>query len=348
MGWAEAMVVDIRPLTSRDDDPEAFAQVVALYQDDIRVRDPGDPLPSAAEIAHEVFVLAPDQSGMVLVAEIDRSVVAVAWSKTESDPSADLQVAFVDVIVAESVRRQGVATALGRAIVPRLQATGQHSVIGFPCREIEPEAGAALCRSFGLTPRQEERCSRALVDDIDELLLAEWEADARTAAPGYRLEQWEGYCPDELAEAWSAAEAGMHDAPLDDIDHDMYVRDAVGQRAADEVRSANGYRIYRSLVLSAEGEPAGMSAIYVHEDRPEVGYQDDTAVLAAHRGHRIGRWLKAANYRMVKEAHPELAVLETYNAQSNPWMLDINIAMGFRPHHYYNAHQGTLDDAARR
>jgi hypothetical protein len=32
-------------------------------------------------------------------------------------------------------------------------------------------------------------------------------------------------------------------------------------------------------------------------------------------------------------------VIDTSHAQSNPWMLDINIAMGYRPHHVFHACQ---------
>ena len=35
-------------------------------------------------------------------------------------------------------------------------------------------------------------------------------------------------------------------------------------------------------------------------------------------------------------------MIETWNAQSNPWMLDINVAMGFRPHAMWRGYQGDL------
>ncbi|MCP4228297.1 MAG: GNAT family N-acetyltransferase, partial [Actinomycetia bacterium] len=95
-----------------------------------------------------------------------------------------------------------------------------------------------------------------------------------------------------------------------------------------------------------EGGAAAMPMILLHRDRPQIAYQGDTGVLAAHRGKRIGRWIKAANYQLVRQSHPELSAIETYNAQSNAWMLDINVAMGFRPHHHYTAYQGSIDEVA--
>jgi GNAT superfamily N-acetyltransferase len=191
--------------------------------------------------------------------------------------------------------------------------------------------------------RQEERCSRAEVGDIEDELMSTWIADAATKAAGYRLEQWVGPCPEHLLPHWCAALAGMEDAPLDDIDYNPFTRDLDQQRQAEQSYLARGYRSYSTLALSPDGEAAGMSEIKLHPDRPQIGRQGDTAVLAAHRGHGIGRWMKAANYRLVREAHPELRVIETYNAQSNPWMLDINIAMGYRPHHVFHACQAPIE-----
>ena len=105
----------------------------------------------------------------------------------------------------------------------------------------------------------------------------------------------------------------------------------------------SGYRMYRTLALTDTGEPAGLSSLSVASDRPEIGHQDDTGVLAAHRGHGIGRWLKAANFRNALAGTPELQAIETYNAESNPWMLDINVAMGFRPYHSYAAYQAPIE-----
>ena len=105
---------------------------------------------------------------------------------------------------------------------------------------------------------------------------------------------------------------------------------------------ARGYDPVTTLALAPDGSPAGMTQLLVSRHRPEVGQQDDTGVLPAHRGHALGRWLKAANLRLARRHEPALAVVETYNAESNPWMLAINVAMGFRPHVTYRWFQGSV------
>ncbi|MDH3680670.1 MAG: hypothetical protein OEV40_12035, partial [Acidimicrobiia bacterium] len=208
------------------------------------------------------------------------------------------------------------------------------------------EAATAMCTRYGMTKRQQERCSRVHVDDIDDALLATWEAAAVDVAPGYWIEQWEGPVPATLLEAWCTAAAAMEDAPLDDVEYDAETRRPAEQQTADESLQASGFVAYRTLALGPGSEPAGMTQLVVHQERPEIGYQGDTGVLAAHRGHGIGRWLKAANYRQTSAAQPDLGLIETYNAQSNPWMLEINMAMGFRPHHVYDAYQAPIATVA--
>src|SRR5690606_7250690 len=96
------------------------------------------------------------------------------------------------------------------------------------------------------------------------------------------------------------------------------------------------------------GEAAGFTEIAVYGERPQLAHQRDTGVLAAHRGHRLGRWLKAANLRLALEHEPRIEVVETYNAESNPWMLGINVDMGYRPHVAYRAYQGSTTGALER
>jgi len=136
----------------------------------------------------------------------------------------------------------------------------------------------------------------------------------------------------------------MDDAPMDDVDYTNWTRDAESYRENEKVRRENGLRAQFALALSPDGEPAGSSTLFVQLDRPFLLYQGNTAVLAEHRGKALGRWLKAANYMATAAWASEYEVIETFNAQSNPWMLAINTDMGFRPHRLpsrpcHNRHQ---------
>lgn len=337
---------EIRRVDSPESDSVGFDGLAVVYREAAAERDPGDPLPSRREIVAEMFGSSPDRTVRNYLAIVDGEPAGLGWALTISEADDELQLAEVDLMVRPRHRRQGVATALIAELIPDLIGLGQTSIVAYTCPEVTPEATSALCRKLGMTKRGEERCSRAGVVDIDENLLAGWIEDAEEDAAGYRLEQWEGLCPDHLAEQWSQAMAAMEDEPLDDFDYNPHTRSADVQRQADEIKIGHGYRIYRTLALSPGGEAAGISALYVHEDRPQLGHQADTGVLARHRGHGLGRWMKAANYEQVVRAHPDLGVIQTYNAESNPWMLDINVAMGFVPYHAYVGYQGPIETVA--
>jgi GNAT superfamily N-acetyltransferase len=52
-------------------------------------------------------------------------------------------------------------------------------------------------------------------------------------------------------------------------------------------------------------------------------------VLAAHRGHGLGAWLKAANLRRLTAARPVVREVRTSNAADNEHMLRVNRQVGF-------------------
>jgi RimJ/RimL family protein N-acetyltransferase len=68
----------------------------------------------------------------------------------------------------------------------------------------------------------------------------------------------------------------------------------------------------------------------VYQDRPELADQQDTAVLAAHRGHGLGAWMKAANLQWLTADRPLVKRVQTSNAAENEHMLRVNDQVGFR------------------
>ncbi len=63
------------------------------------------------------------------------------------------------------------------------------------------------------------------------------------------------------------------------------------------------------------------------------GQHYGTAVLPEHRGHGLGRWMKAESIRRARAHHPGLAGLVTDTASSNAPMLAVNDALGYVPTH---------------
>jgi GNAT superfamily N-acetyltransferase len=75
----------------------------------------------------------------------------------------------------------------------------------------------------------------------------------------------------------------------------------------------------------------GYTALFLQKHRPWQAHQGDTAVDPAHREKGLGRWLKAVNLRRLLDERPAVQVVDTGNASSNEPMLNLNVALGFRP-----------------
>jgi GNAT superfamily N-acetyltransferase len=193
------------------------------------------------------------------------------------------------------------------------------------------DAASSFAAHLGFRLAQVERQSR-LVLPVDPELLAALTAHAQDAAASdYQLVSWSGPTPLEYLDAVAAANHAISaDAPNGEIDWEAERWDAARVQEGDQRMAAVG-TAFHTLAFSRSGEPAGMTTIYIEDGQPQHGYQFNTVVLAPHRGHRLGLWLKTTNLATVIAAHPALPHLDTWNADENEHMLAINTAMGYQP-----------------
>ena len=314
-------------------------ELVALQRSIDAIRDPHDPPVPAEVLIPELEVERPEQRTGTWLARDAGELVGYMAGGTRVEGENE-GYAEVHVEVRPDRAGTGVERALVAAALPWMRDLGATSL----CWWAEDGASRQAAESMGLTFRQQERCSRMTVADVDPAQQEGWIAAPRARDAGYRVVSWAGPCPDELLDAYVVAFSAMADAPVDEMDwiplRGTPERARRHERWIDEV----GQTIYSSLALDADGAAAGMTALCVHPARPWFGMQEDTAVVREHRGHALGRWLKAANLAQVVDAVPDLGVVQTYNAETNPWMLAINVDMGFRPYRAYFSHQADIGD----
>jgi mycothiol synthase len=322
----------------RTDLVEAVATVRAVTEREVN---PDDPPPPAAEVAGELFAETLLHRHIGWVALLDGEPVGeLGFSAEKTEDNAHL-VEVEWLAVDPTHRRRGIADALLRTGIEWAAADGRTS-IALWAPTLPDGSGRAYAERCGCTLRMEERCSRLVVADLDRDQQAEWLRAGRDRTDGYRIVQWTGPAPDEHLDALAAAHRAMEDMPLDELDWTIPSMDPERLRSRDEAWIAAGRRNVSTLALAPDGTAAGLSELQINTHRPELADQGDTGVVEAHRGRGLGRWLKAENLRLALGTEPRIQVVQTYNAESNPWMLDINVALGFRPHIGYQAFQGDI------
>ena len=325
----------------REDQPELLDVLAAVRAEtDVEIN-PGDPTPPVPELAAEIFVHSSSlrRTGWVALLDGEPAGEVAAVVEADDDNRHIAQIEWLAVV--PSRRRLGVADELLRVVLDVLAADGCTSLMVWS-PVLAPDVGGAYAERLGLTPRTEERCSRMRIADLDQQLVDTWIDQGRDRSDGYRLVQFEARCPDEHVEALVDAHRAMEDMPLDELEWTIPAMTVDKLRSREDAWERAGRHNVTTLALDPDGAGAGLSELQINRHRPTIASQGDTGVRAEHRGHGLGRWLKAENLRLARQIEPGIEVVETYNAQTNPWMLDINVAMGFRPHVCYRGYQGDL------
>ncbi|MCU1586584.1 MAG: GCN5-related N-acetyltransferase [Frankiales bacterium] len=151
-------------------------------------------------------------------------------------------------------------------------------------------------------------------------------------AEGYRAEQWLDRTPDHLVDGVAYLQGRMStDAPFGGMTLEPEAWDAARVREK-EVHAAEVGRLHVVTVVVHEesGEVAGLTEIGISRARPEVSYQWETIVDPAHRGHRLGLALKTWNHQLLAASSPQTRWVNTWNADSNSFMISVNEECGFR------------------
>lgn len=178
----------------------------------------------------------------------------------------------------------------------------------------------------------------------DEARLQELRAQAAAAASGYRVVQWLLPTPDERLEGYAWMKARMStDVPDAGMGSPEETWDADRVREHDTRWLAVGSTVQVTAAEHiATGELCAYNELSLKGSLDSVTHQNDTFVLAAHRGHRLGLLVKTAGLLAWHERFPRSARVVTYNAEENRPMLSINEEIGFAPIAYGGAWKKVL------
>jgi GNAT superfamily N-acetyltransferase len=240
---------------------------------------------------------------------------------------------FAHVLVVPPWRRRGLGTRLLEHLAAQARAAGRARLfldVGEPLDG--PGPGAALLRSVGARVGMVETRRRLVLRPQDPQTVHHLTAAARAAARGYRLVQWTGPTPPEWRVDLAALIARMStDAPTGELTVPPRRWDADRVRERDGARLANGVRSVVTAAQAVDGHLVAYTEALTCVEEDGFADQSDTLVAPAHRGRRLGLWIKLANLELLVSEHPEVRAIDTFNADDNRWMIAINEAMGFVP-----------------
>jgi GNAT superfamily N-acetyltransferase len=235
--------------------------------------------------------------------------------------------AYIDLLVAPGYRRRGIGTALLRHAVMRAADQGRTKLV---CDTMEGSAGDSFASAAGGDRGVIEVRRKLDLADLPAGRLDALREQATAASAGYSVVTWYGLIPEEYMAQVALVVNAMNDAPHNPGE-EPEIHDAERIRegeALDLIQKNRSYSV--AAICDQTGEMAGLTRVVVDPPRPHWGFQQLTAVVRAHRGHRLGLRIKVAMMDWLAQAEPQLEHIITGNAAANSHMIGINEDMGYQ------------------
>ena len=241
--------------------------------------------------------------------------------------------ARLEVRVLSEQRRQGVGTAIVAAAADMAIVAGRTELGGLdqtPTREGYVDAGGPFARHLGFDIAQ-RMVRRRLTLPLDRDHETELRQHPHGSPTGYTLLTWHDRWPDGYLE--DRCELGRRmstDVPVGEQELDEEVWDAARVRAIEaSMRAQNRAKVTTAARDDASGRLVAFTEVVVPLGAPASAWQHDTLVMREHRGHHLGFATKVANLWALRERHPEVRSVSTWNAAENEHMIAVNEDMGF-------------------
>ena len=301
---------------------------------------PADPAPTRASVIGRLTRPALPQQRLAYFAARNGGgeLLGVGFLVLLGEHKTDL--AALNITVRPDSRRHGVGTALLRAIASAASDRRSLLIEGLA----EGSAGQAWAAALGFAVVQ--RTVR-LGLDLTTADASRWDVPA---ADAYHLISWTGSTPEEILGSYAAARNAIDEAPRGEMS--FTEPEWTPRRVRDEEATAQARRCELRVVAAvAESDAtavAGFTYLEVHDHRPDVAIQQDTAVLQAHRGNGLGVWMKVVNLQRLVADRPEVKLVTTSNAADNVHMLRVNERVGFSVIEATQNREAQLADLARR
>lgn len=234
--------------------------------------------------------------------------------------------AWCELAVAPAWRRSGAGRALLEHCASQARQDGRVRLLG---EASEDSPGNAFAATIGATGGITEVLRRLDIDAELPGKLATLRTAAWPLADGYSLVAWIGASRAETLEDQAVLSAAMADAPRDaGIDPEAWDVERITE--VERVCLSTGQQFYSvGARHEATGRLVAITQVAVESGTLGWGFQGITAVLQAHRGHRLGLLVKAKMLDLLAAHEPTVRHILTGNAASNDHMVAINEQLGF-------------------
>jgi GNAT superfamily N-acetyltransferase len=333
--------LSLTPIEASDE--AAIRQWYELRSAVVRADRPGDPPPCWVNELGGFRNPWPGEVETVWLARVEDSVVGGCLLNL---PTLDnLHNAAGEILVAPEHRRRGIGATLLAHLRDEATHQGRIRLIAEVDQPLDPAATDPAGRfavASGAAAALIGTRRRLDIAAVDPAVHTRLGAQARAKSQGYSLVQWVGATPPQWLDDIAYLTGRMIiDAPMDNLQWQAEAYDAARMRERDVTCLACGRYLVTTAALGSSGRLVAFTQIAGYATPRWYAAQWDTIVAPEHRGHRLGMLIKLANLDLARARRPELRVIDTYNADSNPYMLSVNEAMGFRP--YRRAVEWQLD-----
>lgn len=272
----------------------------------------------------------PGEHHYVVTGRVDGCVVGFAVAYLSLHDNLDK--CWIDVTVDPLEQHRGYGRALLEHVHQVVTDAGRTTVVAeapLPFDKVGDHRTRRFAEAAGFTLSNVE-----IVRHLDLPLPIErldvWEAQAAVKGSDYKIQTYVNEIPENLVTSLVVliGQLGV-DAPTGDVD---WEEEKISPERFLQSRAclvAAGRTMYETVAIAPDGTVAAQSTISVPPPGRLDASQWGTFVHREHRGRSLGLAVKTANLRAVQAAHPEVRRVQTQNAETNDWMVAINVLMGF-------------------